>query len=63
MINEFCKNCGYLWSEHPDGAIDNETYNIVRLMVEPVDKTDCKCLKFYPMDNLGYLEMKVIKDV
>lgn len=56
MENKHCKNCGYLWNQHPEGAVDRETYTVVRIMIEPEEPTDCKCLVYYPTDNLGYLE-------
>lgn len=59
MENRHCSNCGFLWNEHPNGAKDNETYTIVRFMLEN-DKAhpDCECKRFKPMDNLEYLEWK-----
>jgi hypothetical protein len=55
--NPHCKNCGYLWFEHPTGTIDNETFVYVRIMARNDNPTDCVCLLFYPMkDNLEYLE-------
>ena len=57
MENKHCKNCGYLWEQHPDWTKDNTTYYVVRFMMKnDHPHPDCLCLDFYPMDNLEYLE-------
>jgi hypothetical protein len=53
--NKHCSRCGCLWLDHPSGAIDGETFVIVRIMMDKNDG-DCKCKKFKPMDNLEFLE-------
>jgi hypothetical protein len=61
--NNHCKNCGYLWNEHPDGAADNETFIVVCIMAKnDTPHPDCKCKRFYPIDNLEYLEEQSKKD-
>jgi len=55
MINQHCRRCGCLWDAHPYGAVDNETYTIVRVMADN-KVVRCKCKRFKPMNNLEYLE-------
>lgn len=56
--NKHCERCGCLWDDHPNGAIDNETFKIIRIMVDNgLNGTGaCKCKRFRPMDNLQFLE-------
>lgn len=53
--NKHCKRCGCLWLDHPYGAIDNESYVVVRVMLNK-HNCKCKCKRFRPMDNLEFLE-------
>lgn len=53
--SKHCKRCGCLWLDHPKGAIDNETFIIVRIMMDG-GNGKCRCKRFKPMDNLEFLE-------
>ncbi len=53
--NKRCKRCGCLWDDHPNGALDSETYKIIRIMLGH-GNGKCKCKQFRPMGNLEFLE-------
>jgi len=59
-MNKHCKNCGFLWNQHPDGAKDSETFAYIRIMAKNDNPhSKCKCKRFKPMSNLEFLEWKV----